>query len=60
MKRGKKKAMIIREALGKMTDKVPLHERRAELFARRRGKHTPFYVVKVLRRGHAAVAKMAA
>jgi hypothetical protein len=60
MKRGKKKALVMKEALGNAFDRLPTHERRREMFARSRGGHSPFYVRKILKRGAAAVSRLAA
>lgn len=60
MSRAKKKAITMKAVLGKTFEKLPVHERRAEVLARSRGKHSAFYICKILRRGKAAVARLAA
>jgi hypothetical protein len=60
MSRAKKKAQVMKTLLGTAFDKLPVHERRRETLARSRGRHSPYYIVKVLKRGAAAIKRLAA
>jgi hypothetical protein len=59
MKRGKAKLNYFRSMLGDKFDALPTHERRAEVLARNRGAHSPFYYTRVLKRASDGTRKPA-
>lgn len=60
MSRSKKKSLVLKSELGKAFDRLPVFERRAELFARARGTHTDFYRRKILKKGTAKAVQPSA